>query len=104
VDRMVGRGLVGEVQGLVAQGYDYDLPAMSGLGYRQIGMCLRGEVDLPTAIGKIKSETHRFGRQQYKWFRLDDETIRWFDMGDDSCEAIKAFVVDFLATSERLPL
>lgn len=96
VDSMVGRGLLGEAQALVAKGYGYDLPAMSGLGYRQIGMYLRGQVDLPTAIRKIKSETHRFVRQQYKWFRLDDETIRWFDMGDEPYEEIKALIVDFL--------
>lgn len=96
VDSMMRSGLLAEVQGLVAQGYDYDLPAMSGLGYRQIGMCLRGEVDLPTAIRKIKSETHRFVRQQYKWFRLDDETIRWFDMGEDPFDEIESTVVAFL--------
>jgi tRNA dimethylallyltransferase len=96
VDRMVESGLLAEVQGLVAQGYDYDLPAMSGLGYRQIGMCLRGELDLPTAIRKIKSETHRFVRQQYKWFRLDDETILWFDMGEDLFDEIESSVVAFL--------
>jgi tRNA dimethylallyltransferase len=96
VDGMMRSGLLAEVQSLVAQGYDYDLPAMSGLGYRQIGMCLRGEVDLPTAIRKIKSETHRFVRQQYKWFRLDDETIRWFDMGEDPFDEIESTVVAFL--------
>jgi tRNA dimethylallyltransferase len=96
VDGMMRSGLLAEVQSLVAQGYDYDLPAMSGLGYRQIGMCLRGEVDLPTAIRKIKSETHRFVRQQYKWFRLDDETIRWFDMGEEPFDEIESTVVAFL--------
>ncbi len=96
VDGMMRSGLLAEVQGLVAQGYDYDLPAMSGLGYRQIGMYLRGEMDLPTAIGKIKSETHRFVRQQYKWFRLDDETIRWFDVGEEPLDEIESTVVAFL--------
>jgi len=69
---------------------------MSGLGYRQMAMYLCGEMDLPTAIRKIKSETHRFVRQQYKWFRLDDETIHWFDMGDEPYEKIKGSVVAFL--------
>jgi len=101
VNSMMERGLLAEVQGLVAEGYDYDLPSMSGLGYRQIGMYLRGEVDLPTAIRKIKSETHRFVRQQYKWFRLDDETIVWFDVGDDGCEAIEQAVVAFLTGAEQ---
>jgi tRNA dimethylallyltransferase len=96
VDSMVERGLLAEVQGLVADGYGYDLPAMSGLGYQQMGMCLRGEVDLATAVRKIKSETHRFVRQQHKWFRLDDETIHWFDMGDEPYEEIKALILGFL--------
>jgi tRNA dimethylallyltransferase len=96
VDSMVERGLLAEVQSLVAEGYGYDLPAMSGLGYQQMGMYLRGEVDLPTAIRKIKSETHRFVRQQYKWFRLDDQTIHWFDMGEEPDEEIKALIADFL--------
>jgi len=96
VERMVESGLLTEVQGLIAQGYGYDLPAMSGLGYRQVGMYLRGEADLPTAIRKIKSETHRFVRQQYKWFRLDDETIRWFDAEDDPYQEMESAVAAFL--------
>jgi tRNA dimethylallyltransferase len=96
VDSMVERGLLAEVQRLVADGYAYDLPGMSGLGYRQMGMHVRGEVDLPTAIRKIKSETHRFVRQQYKWFRLDDETIHWFDMRDEPSEEVKALIAGFL--------
>jgi tRNA dimethylallyltransferase len=98
VDSMMESGLLAEVQGLVAEGCGYDLPAMSGLGYQQIGTYLRGEVDLATAVHKIKSETHRFVRQQYKWFRLDDETIQWFDTGDEPYEEIKASVVDFIGS------
>lgn len=98
---MVDRGLLAEVKRLVAEGYSHDLPAMSGLGYRQMGEYLRGEVDLPTAIRKIKSETHRFVRQQYKWFRLDDETIQWFDMGEEPCQDIEKTVVAFLRDACR---
>lgn len=96
VDSMVERGLLSEVQELVAEGYGYDLPAMSGLGYRQMGMYLRSEVDLPTAISQIKTQTHRFVRQQYKWFRLDDDTIQWFDMADEPHHEIKALILEFL--------
>jgi tRNA dimethylallyltransferase len=101
VDSMMSRGLLGEIEDLVAEGYDYDLPAMSGLGYQQLGTYLRGETDLATAVTKIKSETHRFVRQQYKWFRLDDETIRWFDVGDDGYEAIEQAVAAFLKGAEQ---
>lgn len=96
VDRMIEAGLVEEVRGLVARGYDYDLPAMSGLGYKQIGRYLRGEVGLEEAVRLIKHDTRRFVRQQYNWFRLDDEQIHWFDALNDPYPAIKESIVAFL--------
>jgi tRNA dimethylallyltransferase len=83
VDDMVENGLVDEVKKLVEMGYGFDLPSMSGIGYRQIGMYLQEELDLPQAIEKIKVETHRLVRQQYNWFRLKDERIHWLDIKDD---------------------
>jgi len=99
VDAMVERGLVAEVQALLAKGYDDGLPAMSGLGYRQVCAYLRGDTDLSEAVGKIKSETHRFVRQQYKWFRLDDDTIHWFDVDEKPQERIEALIDGFLEES-----
>jgi tRNA dimethylallyltransferase len=96
VDEMVERGLVAEVEGLLRKGYSPELPAMSGLGYRQVSMYLAGELELAEAIDRIKSETHRFVRQQYKWFRLDDDTIHWFDVADEPPERIEALVRGFL--------
>jgi tRNA dimethylallyltransferase len=96
VDRMIERGLVEEVRGLVEQGYDYELPAMSGLGYRQVGCYLRGEISLEEAIRLIKRDTRRFVRQQYNWFRLDDEGIHWFQALDDPYERIKGVILQFL--------
>lgn len=80
VGRMVEQGLVAEVEMLVKKGYGFSLPSMSGIGYKQIGMFLRGELTLDAAIEKIKTETHRFVRHQYAWFRLKDERIHWFDV------------------------
>jgi tRNA dimethylallyltransferase len=96
VDRMIERGLVEEVRGLVEQGYGYELPAMSGLGYRQVGCYLRGEISLEEAIRLIKRDTRRFVRQQYNWFRLDDEGIHWFQALDDPYERIKGVILQFL--------
>jgi tRNA dimethylallyltransferase len=84
VDRMFGDGLVGEVQALVARGFGWELPAMSGLGYRQVGAHLRGEITLPEAVERVKHDTHRFVRQQYNWFRLDDPEIVWLDPDGES--------------------
>ena len=66
---------------LVAAGYGWDLPAMTGLGYRQIGQYSAGEVDLDEAVALIKKGTRRFVQQQYNWFRLDDPQIHWLDAG-----------------------
>ncbi len=96
VERMIERGLVEEVKGLVEQGYGYELPAMSGLGYRQVGCYLRGEISLEEAVRLIKRDTRRFVRQQYNWFRLDDEKIRWFQALDDPYERVKGVILQFL--------
>jgi len=80
VDKMIEMGFIQEVEGLLKRGYSLDLPSLSGIGYRQIGQLLRGEMTLETATQKIKTETHRFIRHQYAWFRLTDPRIHWFDI------------------------
>ncbi len=82
VDKMMAAGLLAEVEGLAKAGYGWDKPAMIGLGYRQMGLYLQGQVSLDEAVALIKKETRRFVRQQYNWFRLKDERIHWFDVGD----------------------
>jgi tRNA dimethylallyltransferase len=98
VDEMVVRGLVREVEKLLEIGYDLTLPSMSGIGYRQIIAYLKGEMTLEDAARKIKTETHRFIRHQYAWFRLTDAGIHWFDAGlrDDAPieRAVAAFLKD----------
>ncbi|MBK8433901.1 MAG: tRNA (adenosine(37)-N6)-dimethylallyltransferase MiaA [Chloroflexi bacterium] len=79
VRQMVADGLVEEVQGLLSAGYGWELPALSGLGYRQLRPYLEGEQTLEEAIGRIQFETHRFVRQQKTWFQPDDERITWLD-------------------------
>jgi tRNA dimethylallyltransferase len=77
VDWMLAAGLVDEVRSLAAQGYGWDLPAMTGLGYRQIGAYLRGECSLDAALQEIKRATRVLVRRQANWFKLSDPTIHW---------------------------
>lgn len=79
VDQMVADGLLDEIQGLLDAGYSWQLPAMSGLGYRQLRPYFAGEQTLAEAVERIKFETHRFARQQGTWFSLEDEGIIWLD-------------------------
>ena len=96
VDEMLKQGLVAEVEKLVNMGYDFTMPAMSGIGYKQIGMFLNEELTLATAIQQIKFETHRFVRHQYNWFQLKDERIKWFDIQDRLDSEITALLASFI--------
>jgi len=80
VDGMMQAGLVDEVRGLLIMGYSRELPSMSGIGYRDVCQHLAGELDLPAAVARIKTGTHRLARQQATWFRRDDSRIRWLDI------------------------
>ncbi len=79
IDAMIENGLIEETRRL-AQRYDWSLPSMSGLGYRQIGAYLRGECGRQEAIAAIRRDTRRFVRRQANWFRPTDTRITWLAM------------------------
>jgi tRNA dimethylallyltransferase len=76
VDAMMQAGLVDEVRGLLEQGYHWDLPAMSGLGYRQFRPCIEGSATLDECVQRLKYDTHTFVRRQDNWFRRLPNTVR----------------------------
>jgi len=90
VDKMIQKGLVKEVKELVKMGYNLSLSSMSGIGYKQIGQFLEGQLSLPVAIEQIKYETHRLARHQYAWFHLGDKRIHWFDASQFTATLDKA--------------
>lgn len=69
VDIMISSGLLEEVGRLVAAGYSWELPAMSGLGYREFRPYFSGEATLESAVQRLKYDTHAFARRQPAWFR-----------------------------------
>jgi tRNA dimethylallyltransferase len=79
VDHMIEQGLVEEVQGLQAMGYDQNHYPMQGLGYQQISQYLEGKMTLDAAVAEIKKETRRFAKRQYTWFRRDSQ-IHWIQI------------------------
>lgn len=98
VDEMIAHGLVDETARLLAAGYDPALPALTSLGYREIGAFLAGKLSLQHAVERIKIETHRFLRHQSTWFRKMEEVV-WFDLDDpqqNSDQQIIACAEEFL--------
>lgn len=75
VEKMINQGLVKETKKL-AKKYSWRLPSMSGIGYKETGMYLRGEITLEKAAELIKFATHAYARRQITWFGRD-KRIRW---------------------------
>jgi tRNA dimethylallyltransferase len=92
IEAMLAGGLVAEVQGLVAQGFGWELPAMSAVGYRQIGAYLRGESTLDDAIRGIKRSTRQFVRRQANWFKMSDPAIHWVRASPEAAGQMAAWV------------
>ncbi len=79
VDKMIGQGLVTEVRGLLDAGYQRNLVAMQGLGYKEIVGFLFNEYPLDEAVQLLKRNTRRFAKRQLTWFRRYS-SINWIDM------------------------
>jgi tRNA dimethylallyltransferase len=94
-EEMIAAGLVAEVEALAASGCALDLPALQSIGYRQIGLHLRGELTIDEAVALIKRDSHHLAKRQLTWFRADKE-IRWFDAEKDR-DKITTAVMEFVA-------
>ncbi|MBN1584768.1 tRNA (adenosine(37)-N6)-dimethylallyltransferase MiaA [Candidatus Uhrbacteria bacterium] len=91
VDEMVKAGLLEETRRLAGK-YGWELPAMSGLGHRQMGMHLRGEADLPEAVRLIKRDTRHYARRQLIWWRRDPD-VRWVSGQEEAVSLVEGFLV-----------
>jgi len=78
VDVMLANGVEEEVRLLLAHGLGPDDTAMQGIGYKELGTWLRGEVTRDAAIELWKKRTRNYAKRQETWFRKDD-AIHWID-------------------------
>lgn len=67
VDSMMDQGLLEEAHWL----YEHfpQAQATRGIGYKEFFPYFRGEMDLETAVDKLKQNTRRFAKRQLTWFR-----------------------------------
>ncbi|NLW07874.1 MAG: tRNA (adenosine(37)-N6)-dimethylallyltransferase MiaA [Clostridia bacterium] len=93
VDKMIAQGLVAEVRQLLKQ-YDYYLPALQALGYREIGAYLRGETSFEEAVVLLKRNTRRLAKRQLTWFRRD-QRIFWLELEGKKKGEITTFIIDY---------
>jgi tRNA dimethylallyltransferase len=78
---MVEKGLVGEVEKLLAMGYDETLKPMQSLGYKYFVKYVKGDLNLDEALHGMKRDTRRYARRQMTWFRAERK-IAWVPWDD----------------------
>lgn len=90
VDAMMKRGLLEEAKKL-GKKYGWDIPAMSGLGHKQLGAYLRGETTLAHAVERVKTDTRHFAKRQVTWFKRDSR-IHWVKSEAEAARIVKKFL------------
>ncbi len=84
VDAQFARGVVAEVDALIAAGIPETAHAFSGLVYRQLIEMRQGVRDEPATRALIVRENMRYARRQVMWFRKEPN-VRWLNgPGTDS--------------------
>lgn len=79
VDQMIEKGLIEEVEQLLAKGYDCRYRSMQALGYKELVSYFQGEISKDEAIDLIKKRTRNFAKRQLTWFRKMKDVV-WFDL------------------------
>ncbi|MEE8637589.1 MAG: tRNA (adenosine(37)-N6)-dimethylallyltransferase MiaA [Candidatus Margulisiibacteriota bacterium] len=83
VDKMIEKGLIEEVKGLLAKGYSKDLPSFQALGYKEAVEYLDGKWTKEQMITELKKRTRHFARRQMTWFKRF-KNVRWFEAPVDT--------------------
>lgn len=93
VEQMVEEGLLGEVEKLLAMGYDPSLKSMQSIGYRHMVQFLKGEWDWDQTLFLLARDTRRYAKRQMTWFG-NDPLIRWFAPTDTALifECVEEFI------------
>ena len=76
VTAMIEAGLKEEVAALLAEGVPEGAQSMSGLGYKEMIPCVRGEYSLEKAAEKIRTGTRHYAKRQMTFLKRE-ETIQY---------------------------
>ncbi|MEI6222485.1 MAG: tRNA (adenosine(37)-N6)-dimethylallyltransferase MiaA [bacterium] len=67
IDVMLKRGVLDEVEYL-GKRYGWGISSMLTLGYKQLGLYVRGEISLEDAVALFKRDSRRYAKRQLTWF------------------------------------
>ncbi len=89
--RQVERGLVEETRAALAAGVPPGAPALTGIGYAEALMFIRGEVSLEDLPEVMARANRRYARRQLRWLRRNP-AVTWFDATSDPVPGILGFL------------
>jgi tRNA dimethylallyltransferase len=100
VDRMMEDGLLSETKEFLKR--KPARTALQALGYKELGLYLKGEVEMDEAVRLIKKRTKLYAKRQFTWFRKEPD-IQWVDItGIMKAEDIAAQVLNDVAILQDL--
>jgi len=79
VDQRLKLGAKQEVRRLINQGYSWDLPAMSAMGYKEFRPFFQDQASLTQVSNDWIKAEKKYLRRQLTWFKKVD-SIHWFDI------------------------
>ncbi|MBC6309324.1 tRNA (adenosine(37)-N6)-dimethylallyltransferase MiaA [Listeria sp. FSL L7-1582] len=98
VDMMMEQGLLEEARRLYDTGLR-DVPAVRGIGYKELFTYFDGEMSLDDSVELLKRNSRRFAKRQLTWFR-NRMDVSWFDTNETGGNgAITSEITQFLATN-----
>ena len=96
-ERMIERGLLQEIEGLLSDGVDVQTPAMKMIGYRQMLPYLDSQCSLEEAKEQGVIATRQLAKRQLTWMRNQANLVWWVDEGleNQDFEALNQFVAGY---------
>lgn len=85
VDQMIEEGLVAETAALLERGvFEVSRTAAGAIGYKELLPYCRGECDLESAVGELKTATRRYAKRQMTWFGAKPY-VTWIRADEGNC-------------------
>lgn len=77
-DLMVERGLLAEIENLIASGVPHSAKAFNAHGYKRFVEHLLGQRTLESAVEQMKLDTRHYAKRQWTWWRAQPNTF-WLE-------------------------
>ena len=91
VDKQMKMGLIDEIKKLRKQKYSWNLPSMTGIGYRQFKNYFEGKMSLEQAVENLKQANRNYAKRQITWFKRD-KRIHWVKNIEEANKLILKFL------------